>query len=152
MLGAPEDGWSKFSLGKQTFWLSHLTCVPIEWLDQAIHGLETLEPFIVHGQLEPTRLLCIVSYWECHIIVEEQNPKEPMLDDEYSETDQVSMIEFCQMLYEDILNNFNKWQYWRLDDDDRPYIKKRELRSRLKKLEHLISKRSCCFEKNSFFW
>ena len=47
MLSKPKQGWTEFSLGGVEADLSYLTNVPIEWLDQAIHGLETLKPFAV---------------------------------------------------------------------------------------------------------
>ena len=63
MLTKPEAGWTDFSIDKEHIYsLSYLTDVGIEWLDQAIHGLETLEPFTVHGFCEPNRMLCTVSY------------------------------------------------------------------------------------------
>ena len=53
MLTKPENGWTGFSLeGTSTYGLSYLDDIAFEWLDQAIHGLETLSPFCVKGFLE----------------------------------------------------------------------------------------------------
>ena len=60
MLSRPLNGWTDFSLGQEVYGLSYLTNVPIEWVNQAIHGLETLEPFAVHGVMEPDRMICLV--------------------------------------------------------------------------------------------
>ena len=35
--------------------LSYLDDIAFEWIDQAIHGLETMMPFCVKGFLEPDR-------------------------------------------------------------------------------------------------
>ena len=90
MLTRPENGWTGFSLeGTSTYGLSYLDDIAFEWLDQAIHGLETLSPFCVKGFLEPNRMLCVVSYWNCHIIVEndERYPlKKEQIRNEYSHT------------------------------------------------------------------
>lgn len=46
MLTKPENGWTGFGLeGTSTYGLSYLDDIAFEWLDQAIHGLETLSPF-----------------------------------------------------------------------------------------------------------
>ena len=48
MLTKPEAGWSDFSLdGTSVYTLSYLDDIPFEWLDEAIHGLEILNPFCV---------------------------------------------------------------------------------------------------------
>lgn len=40
MLTKPEWGWTDFSLeGTSAYGLSYLDDIPVEWLDQAIHGL-----------------------------------------------------------------------------------------------------------------
>ena len=67
MLTKPENGWTGFGLeGTSTYGLSYLDDIAFEWLDQAIHGLETLSPFCVKGFLEPNRMLCVVSRSEEH--------------------------------------------------------------------------------------
>ncbi len=54
-------------------------------------------PFCVKGNLEPARMLCVVGYWHCHIIVENTDSKIRLKKEnimhEYSYT---SMIVFCQ--------------------------------------------------------
>lgn len=72
MLTKPRGGWTDFSLeGTGTYALSYLDDIAFEWIDQAIHGLETMLPFCVKGFLEPNRILCTVSFWNCHIIIED---------------------------------------------------------------------------------
>ena len=64
MLTKPYYGWTDFSLeGTSVYGLSYLDDIAFEWLDQAIHGLETMLPFCVKGFLEPGRMLCTVSFW-----------------------------------------------------------------------------------------
>ena len=68
MLSKPDAGWTDFKLKEKTYSLSYLTAVPFDWLTQAIHGLETMLPFTVHGFCEPGRVLCTISYWNCYIV------------------------------------------------------------------------------------
>lgn len=66
-----------------------------EWLDQAIHGLKTLQPFCVKGFLEPMRMICVVSYWNCHVLVEDDD-RDPLNPEEVlHEISHTSMLEFC---------------------------------------------------------
>lgn len=55
--------------------------IAFEWLEQAIHGLETMLPFCVKGFMEPGRFLCIVSYYNCHILIEREDRE--FLPEEY---------------------------------------------------------------------
>ena len=103
MLTKPHNGWSDFQLnGTSLYELSYIDDIAFEWVEQAIHGLETMLPFCVKGFMEPGRFLCVVSYWNCHIICEDdernQLDKED-IDIEYSHT---SMLDFCKYLYNDI--------------------------------------------------
>lgn len=78
MLTKPYYGWTDFSLeGTSVYGLSYLDDIAFEWLDQAIHGLETMLPFCVKGFLEPGRMLCTVSFWNCHIVIEDDE-REPL--------------------------------------------------------------------------
>lgn len=57
MLTKPMHGWSDFQLaGTSVYGLSYLDDIAIEWVTQAIHGLETMLPFCVKGFLEPNPL------------------------------------------------------------------------------------------------
>ena len=58
MPSCPVNGWTLFSLeGTESQLLSYLDDIAPEWLDQAIHGLKTLQPFCVKGFLEPMRMI-----------------------------------------------------------------------------------------------
>ena len=82
MLSKPQYGWTEFCLsGTSTYQLSYLDDIAFDWIDQAIHGLRTMLPFCVKGFLEPNRFLCVVSYWNCHIIVENDS------DDTFTDED-----------------------------------------------------------------
>ena len=72
MLTKPKYGWSDFELdGTSLYGLSYLNDIAFVWLEDAIHGLEVLRPFCVEGFMEPNRFICNVSYWNCHIICED---------------------------------------------------------------------------------
>ena len=46
MLSKPNAGWTDFSLGGKTYYLSYLNDIPFVWLYYAIHGLKTMSPFV----------------------------------------------------------------------------------------------------------
>lgn len=120
MLSAPENGWTDFQLGsaETVYSLSFLTDVAVEWMEQAIHGLKTLEPFSVHGYCEPGRMVCTVSYWNCYIIFEGDD-KGDLCESVY--TVHVSMLDFCSKLAEDIFSSMEAWVHWNeneIDEDD----------------------------------
>ena len=152
MLTKPKNGWTDFSLeGTFAYGLSYLDDIAFEWLDQAIHGLETLSPFCVKGFLEPNRMLCMVSYWNCHIIVEddERRPlRQEQIRREYSHT---SMIEFCKCLYSDISEQIDAWVSFVDYVDADPEKKRQQLFQKLEKLKELIGQREECFGENRCF-
>ena len=142
MLSKPEAGWTDFQLpGTKLYGLSYLDDIPYEWLDQTIHGLETGLPFWVKGFMEPGRVLCLVSYVSCHIIVEHGNNI-----DGYQETSPVSMLDFCKKLYYDLDDNVEDWIrfYCRCgyidEEDEEVFFEKRRsvLKQNLNKLKELI--------------
>ena len=112
MLSKPYAGWSNFSLCERSFHLSYLTNIPYDWLDQAIHGLETLLPFAVHGVCEPGRMICTVSYWNCHIIFEDEDRTEMSKEDAQWHIAHISMLDFCKNLYVDISRDIDAWAQW----------------------------------------
>lgn len=141
MLTQPMSGWSDFNLkGTDTYGLSYLDDIAFEWIEQAIHGLKTMLPFCVKGFLEPGRMICVVSYWNCHIIIEddERDPLEKKdIVNEYSHT---SMIEFCRCLHSDISLDINKWASFSAYLDEDREAKKLLLVQKLEKLKELIIK------------
>ena len=110
MLSKPQYGWTEFCLsGTSTYQLSYLDDIAFNWVDQAIHGLRTMLPFCVKGFLEPNRFLCVVSYWNCHIIVENDSDDTFTDEDIQSEYSHTNMLEFCRSLHHDISNHIDDW-------------------------------------------
>lgn len=166
MLSKPAHGWSDFQLeGTSLYGLSYLGDIAFEWLDQAIQGLEALHPFCVKGYLEPDRLLCIVSYWNCHIIRECDENYPLSKNDVVNEVSHTSMLQFCQYLYDDISENIDEWASfdYRFDiglyDDEEDLLKveeevakkKDKLTQKLTQLKQLISEREKTFYKYHYF-
>ena len=141
MLSKPKAGWTTFSLVNNEYSLSYLTDVALEWLEQAIHGLETFHPFTVYGLLEPGRMMCVVSYWNIHIFVEDEENVPLNKEENNYETIHMTIIEFCELLYNDIKENIDEWINW--FGDDRDELKKREtaINERLEKLNKLIGEK-----------
>ena len=154
MLTKPQSGWSDFSLeGTSVYGLSYLDDVGIEWVEQAIHGLETLCPFCVHGNLEPGRMLCVVSYWNCYIFCEhdEFGPVKEDKDKVLEYCSHTSMIDFCRYLYDDISGSIDDWASF-VDYDNQDFDEKRQrLAQRLERLRELMEEKKECFGLNRFF-
>ncbi len=155
MLSRPEDGWALFQLGSEEtrYGLSYLTDVAVDWLTQAIHGLEAMEVFSVHGYCEPGRMVCTVSYWCCYVIFEEED-RAPAC---HGVTQlHVNMLDFCRMLHRDISEHLDAWVRWDGDDlenggEDGASLRERKLQALLSELGRLIEERKedfaegCCF-------
>ena len=152
MLTKPIHGWSDFRLdGTSIYGLSYLNDIAFEWLSQAIHGLETLMPFCVKGYLEPNRFLCTVSYWNCHIVCEDDDRYPFDKEDVINEFSHTNMIQFCQYLYDDISQNIDEWAAFADYRKSDAAKKKEELAQKLKYLNELISKRTKYFDENHCF-
>jgi hypothetical protein len=153
MLTKPDCGWSDFSLdGTSVYTLSYLDNIPFEWLDDAIHGLETLNPFCVKGFMEPGRFLCVVSFWNCHIICEDED-RDPLIpQNTIHEISHTSMLQFCQQLYDDISKNLDKWVYWYDYASESDFdTNKEELIKKLAQLKKLIAEKEEHFGENRGF-
>ncbi|MDY3828170.1 MAG: hypothetical protein SOZ71_05235 [Clostridium sp.] len=60
MLTKPHNGWSDFQLnGTSLYGLSYIDDIVFEWVEQAIHGIETMLPFCVKGFMEAGRF-CVL--------------------------------------------------------------------------------------------
>ena len=140
MLTKPEAGWSDFSLdGTSVYHLSYLDDIPFNWLDDAIHGLETLNPFCVKGFMEPGRFICVVSFWNCHIICEDEDRDPLTPQNTIHEISHTSMLQFCQQLYDDISENLDDWARWDYDPELDFDTNKEELTKKLVRLRELIA-------------
>lgn len=155
MLTKPKYGWTDFQLdGTSIYGLSDLDDIAFEWLQQAIHGLETLLPFCVKGFMEPNRFLCVVSYWNCYIVCEfdDRFPiEEKDIKHEYSH---ISMLQFCELLYNDIEANLDEWvTFADYNNYNASELKNRRnlLNQMLRKLGVLIAKRRNSFGENRCF-
>lgn len=154
MLMKPKARWTEFQLeGCSSYYLSYLDDIAFEWINQAIWSLETMKPFCVKGFLEPYRFLCTVSYWNFHIIVENEKTVPIPKEDIHYQIAHINMIEFCQNLYEDILNAFNEWVYFTdiVDDNYNAEEKSQLLSEKLDKLKALILEKEHCFKEQKYF-
>ena len=152
MLTKPVYGWSNFQLEDTSIYaLSYLDDIAFEWVEQAIHGLETMLPFCVKGYLEPNRFLCTVSYWNCHIVCEDDERYPLQKENVINEFSHTNMLQFCQYLYDDISQNINEWisftDYENLDISKRNEV----LTQKLIHLKKLLSEREEWFGVNRCF-
>ncbi len=152
MLGRPEDGWTLFQLGSEetAYDLSYVTDVAAEWLAQAIHGMETLDVFSVHGFCEPGRVICTVSYWSCYVIFEDDGRAPACRDVTHLH---VSMLDFCRMLHRDISENLDAWVDWNADEDGEEALRARKeaLTRQLNRLSELIEENKEDFDADHCF-
>ena len=152
MLTKPDCGWSDFILdGTSVYTLSYLDNIPFNWLDDAIHGLETLNPFCVKGFMEPGRFICVVSFWNCHIICEDEDRDPLTPQNTLHEISHTSMLQFCQQLYDDISENLDDWACWDYDPELDFDTNKEELIKKLARLKKLIAENEEHFGKDRCF-
>lgn len=152
MLAKPYHGWTDFSLeGTSAYGLSYLDDIAFEWIDQAIHGLETMLPFCVKGFLEPGRMLCTVSFWNCHIVIENDERYPLEKEDIVNEYSHTSMLDFCKYLNSDISDNIDEWvsfvDYREGDLEE----KRQKLLQKIERLKKLISEREQFFGEGRAF-
>lgn len=127
ILSVPEAGWTKLQFTKEEHELSWLTSVPLQWLDAAIYGMKTGDPFTVWGDQESEgKVYCTVTQDGCYVF-EEYN---------YRDVEYVWLFpeEFCRLLYKDISENIDAWvKEW--DIGDTPEESRRLIQGRLDELE-----------------
>ncbi len=138
MLSKPRHGWTEFSLGESRYSISYLSNVPLDWLDRAIFGLETLSPFTVSGYCEPGRVICTVEIPRCRITFEDGGH---CRGEGSLETVAVTMLDFCKMLHRDFSSCVDAWSQWNASYN----FKKEDIQSRLDRLQTLIGIRENCF-------
>ena len=127
------------SLGELCFSLSYITNIPLEWLDRAIFGMETLLPFEVSGYCEPGRMVCTVDLFECRIVFENDRRRQ---NDRISEVAPINMLDFCSQLHKDLLDHIEDWQNW----NSSFHLTKEDLTLRLDRLQKLIDIKTNCFQ------
>lgn len=146
MLTKPQHGWSDFSLeGTSVYGLSYLSDIAFEWIDAAISGLKNQSPFCVKGYLEPDRLLCVVSLYNCHIIIEDEDSGCMEKKDIVYEYSHTSMLDFCKKLYDDIGSCTDEWASFSDYREEHKEENKKALTLKLEELKELIT------EKEKFF-
>lgn len=152
MLSKPEYGWTTFQLeNTQEYGLSYTNDIPFEWIDKAINGLKTLLPFCVHGFMEPDRMLCTVSYWNCHIICE-NDERTPLVKEETThEYSHTTMLQFCKTLHDDIKENIDEWANFVDYTKEDFKTKKEKLTQKLIQLEKLIEEKEIHFSDDYCF-
>ncbi len=142
MLSKPKSGWTNFKLSETgEYSLSYLDDIPMNWLEDAIHGLEYYRPFCVYANMEPECFICIVNYDSCQIIIETEDGMENSEDIYSIEVSQTNMLEFCKMLCDDIKIHIDDWANFVDYNGENPAKKKRELIRKIKKLEKIIEKK-----------
>ncbi len=152
MLTKPRAGWTRFSLeGTSAYSLSYLDDIAFDWLDSAIEGLNRMMPFCVKGYCEPHRVVCMVSYLNCFVIYEKECT-EPLTENDFrTEYSHTSMLEFCEVLYNDISSDLDGWAGFVDYHGENHEVKKRELLSRLKVLKTLIEEKRKLFGEGYIF-
>ena len=138
MLSKPQHGWTDFTLGELRFSLSYLSNIPLEWLDRAIFGMETLLPFEVAGYCEPGRMVCTVNHLECRIVFE--NDRRPQKD-QVCEVVPINILDFCSQLHKDISDHIEDWKNW----NSSFHLTTEDVKLRLDRLQKLIDIKTNCF-------
>ncbi len=132
VLSVPEAGWTTMQFTKKEHELSWWTCVPLQWLDAAIYGMKTGDPFTVWGDQENGGMVyCTVTRNGCYVF-EEYDRKN---------VEYVFLFpgEFCRLLYKDISDNIDVWaNKWLVDCT--PEESRRMIQERLDELDDVFRK------------
>ena len=146
-------GWVDFELpGTHAYGLSYLSPVPFEWLDAAIHGLETLQPFCVKGYLEPGRMICTVSYHNSYVVCEDEEYSVQYGENPDFKCSSTGMLEFCQQLADDIRRDLDAWVgFCNHRGDSGLSANKQQLMQKLERLRLLIEQRREALSGGSMF-
>ena len=165
-LGRPENGKVTLQLGELSYTFTNKTNIPFNWLDQACLGLRHLMPFNVHGVTEDsTKLYCIVSFYNCHIVKETADYLPSAFTDEEFPLDShyVNMWYFCLALHDDIRANLDSWTEWVLSCEEYAHIKgtdktndfhtiKNQLIEKLELLDSLLGRTTHDFLEGSYLF
>lgn len=91
-------------------------------------------------------MICVVSYWNCHILVEDDD-RDPLNPEEVlHEISHTSMLEFCRQLRDDIRANLEQWVRF-VDYHEEDLEEKRlRLEQKLAELDTLIAAREESFD------
>lgn len=140
MLSKPKYGWTTFSLpGTSEYKLSDLDDLPINWLDDAIHGFESKRAFCVSCNMEPEELYCVIDVCGSFIVTGEDDcgiqERDNIVKIECSST---TSREFCRMLCEDLRGNIDDWASFSDYFHDKQEERKRLVIERIDKLEKLL--------------
>ena len=132
LLSVPEAGWTKLQFTKKEHELSWLTCVPLQWLDAAIYGMKTGDPFTVWGDQEAEgTVYCTVTQSGCYVF-EERNCRD-------AEHVWLFPEEFCRLLHKDISENIDAWvNEWHIGYP--PEKSRKLIRKRLDELDGVFRK------------
>ena len=151
MFSNVKYGWVHVDIGGYCEVLSYLSCIPREWLTQAIFGMENNTSFVVSAEHEPGRFIFTVTETSCHAFYEADlgyprisNPSFSILP--------VGMLEFCKKLYQGISDNIDEWTLWmqtqylsrgqKYPYDDPTFIEnKKWIQDRLNRLKELIDEK-----------
>lgn len=142
MLSIPQFGCVWFQLNDtELYSLSNIDDIAFDWIEQAINGLSTDNPFCVKGNLEPWNFLCVVSYYNCHVICEDNSNRKYESKDLYRDLSHTSMIDFCQELHDDVKNSLEAWVDWLShgnQDPEQRNGRRTKLEKKLNQLQELI--------------
>lgn len=146
MLTKPEAGWTDFCLyGTCHYPLSYISNIAYDWLEQAIHGLETLQPFCVKAFMEPGTFLCVVSGYYCYMITESMFGDPQDMEDVVTDCVRISMVDFCRELVQDIEADVIGWASFQDYSEEPDMQKVVELEELLGRLSELVEMRQNCF-------
>ena len=102
--------------------------------------------------MEPGRFICVVSFWNSHIICEDEDRDPLTPQNTIHEIAHTSMLQFCQQLYDDISENLDKWVYWYDYASESDFdTNKEELIKKLARLKELIAENAEHFGENRCF-
>ncbi len=139
ILSKPVGGWTIFRIGNSEYKLSYMTDLPSIWLDTMIRDFGY--SYVVSGDCEPEKMDCVVNGRNIHIFFSNRYIASYIIDKD-----------FTKVIMNDIAENLEGWAEWSryYSDDFKELLEtKKELQSKLDKLNSLYSEEA---RRNKEFW
>lgn len=135
MLGEPDLGWTKVTVGTFEGYASYLTDVPFDVLNGFVDGLSGNRPVAVAFDQEGSDFL-LLTFWNATYVI---------LNDEEGESHlysfDISWKELAREVVHDMQAHFSGWLDWE-SSGTIPYDRRFKLKSLMERLRSLLQERA----------
>lgn len=135
MLSNPKHGWVELKVSENVYHLSYIYDFIVEWLKLCKQGLDNNETTVLEAYDEPGRIIVVLSKYNVYVIKEAEDDLPCEKDGVAFEYSDMTMVQFCQNLYKDVLDNIDSWVKFKYSME---FISKEQLEELREKLKNEI--------------